>query len=230
MKKITLVSIYSFLFLILCSTVAVALKYSALNSAIEAILIGLVMLLISGVLFLTLRSMHQFNYLFFFTNSVALGFCIRAWHMYRNIDISFNWMIIISLISVLYLLVFYILLYIPVFEEQYTTYMILFLMVSFVAYFIIMFTTKTNFISTSGYYGIIVIAFIFSMSRPAESYEEVFENITTATYSALIVAIIILLIMLECDSFDGIDGLGSDICFESPKNKDIRRKKNPYKF
>ena len=129
MKKITLVSIYSFLFLILCSVVAVALKYSALDNELEAILTGLVMLLISGVLFLALRNMHQFNYIFFSTNSVALGFCIRAWHMYRNIDISFYWMIIVCLISVLYLVVFYILLYIPVFEEQYTKYMILFLIV-----------------------------------------------------------------------------------------------------
>ena len=68
------------------------------------------------------------------------------------------------------------------------------------------------------------------MSRPEDSYEEVFKNITTATYSALIVAIIIILIMLECDSFDGIDGLGGDISFTSPKDSDVKRKKNPYKF
>ena len=116
MKKITMVSIFSFLFLILCSMVAEALKYSALTSAVESIIIGLVFLAISGIVFLCMRDYNSANYFCLFTNAIALGFCIRAWHIYRDLNITFSGMILVSLICVAYLLVFYILLSIPKFD------------------------------------------------------------------------------------------------------------------
>ena len=86
--------------------------------------------------------------------------------------------------------------------------------------------TKTNFISTLGFYGIMEIAFIFSMSKSNNSYEDVLEDITTASYSVLIVAVIIILIMLECDSFDGIDIVNDPTSsLSSPKNTTLNNKK-----
>ena len=49
------------------------------------------------------------------------------------------------------------------------------------------------------------IGFIFAMCRTHENFEDIFYNVTISSYSVLIVAIIMLLIMLECDSFDGFD-------------------------
>lgn len=221
-----MVSIFSFLFLILCSMVAEALKYSALTSAVESIIIGLVFLAISGIVFLCMRDYNLANYFCLFTNAIALGFCIRAWHIYRDLNITFSGMILVSLICVAYLLVFYILLSIPKFDENYPKYILIFLIFSTIIYLVLMLWTKTNFISTLGFYGIMEIAFIFSMSKSNNSYEDVLEDITTASYSVLIVAVIIILIMLECDSFDGIDIVNDPTSsLSSPKNTTLNNKK-----
>ena len=58
------------------------------------------------------------------------------------------------------------------------------------------------------------------MCKTSESFKELFRNITLCSFSVLIVAILMILIMTECDGIDGFDfGGGSSSELTSPKNK-----------
>jgi hypothetical protein len=153
---------------------------------------------------------------------------MRAWYIYREIDINVITTILVSFACLGYLLIFYFLLYIPIFDKHYNTYIIIFLIFSVIAYLIIMFTTKTKFMSTLGFYGIIEISFIFAMSTQANHFNHLFGNITVSSYSALIVAIIVLLAVLEVDSLDGLDIGGGDINISSPKDNKVDNKKDTW--
>ena len=86
-----------------------------------------------------------------------------------------------------------------------------------------MFSTKTSFVSTFGYYMIIEAAFILALCDSSNNYLELFRNITLSSYSVFIVAIIIALLMLETD-FDFYVG-NAKIGDEAPKSP-IRKKVN----
>jgi len=73
MKKISIVSLASFVFLLLCSTVAVALK-NAFSDALNALIVGVVILIVSGVLAFVLKG-----------KSFVRGVLITASHVKKDI-------------------------------------------------------------------------------------------------------------------------------------------------
>ena len=158
-------------------------------------------------------------------NAFALGLCIRGWYIYRGFDNPLWVMLLISLISTFYLWVFYLLLFVPIFNRNYTAFTIIFMILSIIAYVLVVIFTKTTFVSTYGWYMIIEIAFIFALSIDYYDNEELFKGVVISTYSVIVVAILMLLIMLNGDGIDlSFDGFGvSDL--SSPREK--RRKQVP---
>ncbi len=99
------------------------------------------------------------------------------------------------------------------------------MILSIISYVLVVIFTKTTFVSTYGWYMIIEIAFIFALGIDYYDNEELFKGIVISTYSVIVVAILMLLIMLSGDGIDlSFDGFGvSDL--SSPREK--RRKQVP---
>lgn len=223
MKKISLVSIASLIFLSLCSLVGWAFRYVSFNDAVAYVVIGLVICLISGIILFVLRKKSSIFYLIsYLLNAFGLGLCIRGWYIYRGFDNPLWVMLLISLISTFYLWVFYLLLFVPIFNRNYTAFTIIFMILSIIAYVLVVIFTKTTFVSTYGWYMIIEIAFIFALSIKNDDNKQLFKYVVISTYSVIVVAILMLLIMSSGDGIDlSFDGFGvSDL--SSPREK--RRK------
>ena len=69
------------------------------------------------------------------------------------------------------------------------------------------------------------LAFILAMCNHQLTAKHLFRDIVLSTYSVLIVAIIIALIMLGADSLDGLDGIGGDIGPEGGGIKSPRKQR-----
>lgn len=226
MKKITIVSILSILFLAGCSITEYLLRNHYFEKFITPLIIGFALLIFSGIIILFSKRDILFNIICYIINSIALGFCLRSWYMFREFDNDLWITLLVSLSCVVYLLIFYFLLYIPFFNKHFMFYIWTFFILTLIAYIIVVATSKTTFVSTFGYFVIVEISFIFAMCRTHENFEDIFYNVTISSYSVLIVAIIMLLIMLECDSFDGFDFGGDGSSITSPKED----KKQKYKL
>ena len=220
MKKITLVSLASFIFLLICSAVAVLLE-GVLTDAFVALMIGVAILVVSGVLAFVIKESVKINILCIALSSIAMGVLIRAWYINRGFDNSFAVMTVISLGAVLYLWVFFALSKIPFIHKSkaaYTCLCILYTILSVVFYFLVMLNTETTFVSTCGYYMIIELAFIFAMSLEVNNKKELLRNLTLSTYSVFIVAIIAGVVILaalaggDCDCDCGADGCCEPDC------------------
>jgi hypothetical protein len=147
------------------------------------------------------------NILCFMLSAIALGFCIRAWYIFRNFDNSLLTIFLVSLACVIYLWIFYILAHIPLFEKYFTAFFWIYFIISFIAYFLIMAFTKTTYISTFGYYMLIEMAFIFALCAESENANELVRSLTLSSYSVYIVAVIILICMYGGGDGFSIDGL-----------------------
>ena len=148
MKKITVVSLASLIFLLLCSAVAVMLK-NILTDALVALIIGVAILVLSGVLAFAIRESVKVNIICIALSSVAMGLLIRAWYVNRGFDNSFAVMTVISLGAVLYLWLFFALSKIPFIHKSktaYTVLCVLYAVLSGVFYFLVMLNTKTTFV------------------------------------------------------------------------------------
>ena len=224
MKKISFVSLLSLLFLSLCSFVGYFLRFINFDSFWVPLIFGGFMMIISGIVKIIAKKNMVANIICFFVNAIALGLCLRSWYIFREFDNELWVMLLVSIASVIYLLIFYLLLYIPFFNKHFNVYIWVFLILSFIGYLLVMILTKTTFVSTFGYYMIIEIAFIFAMCRKQETFKQVFLDITVSTYSVIIVAIIMALLMSGADGLDGFDfgGGGEGSNFTSPKNKKIK--------
>ena len=205
MKKITFVSLISFIFLSLCSIFELIFRNIPFENAWIPLIIGVLLLIVSGVIAKIVERKVLGNSLCFLLNAVALGLCIRSWYIYRNFNNELWVMLLISFACVIYLMIFYLLLYIPAIEKIFNIYLWVFLISTLVSYLIVMSLSETTFISTFGYFVIIEIAFIFAMCKTQNTTQRLFRDIVLSTYSVFFVAILIALIMLGADSLDGID-------------------------
>ena len=217
MKKITIVSLASFLFLFVSSLVAILTRY-VFKSAETALMVGVIVLIASAVFSLCTDEKIKLNLLCFAASSVAMGVLLRAWYIVREFDNTFLTMLAVSFSVVLYLWTFFALSRIPLFRKSHLAYGIFcvcFIALSATLYFIIMANTKTTYVSTFGYYMIVELGFILAMSFRADSPEELMKNLTHSTYSIFVVAIIIAVFVIiaatagdcdcDCGSCDGCD-------------------------
>ncbi len=225
MKKITFVSLMSLLFLSLCSVVEYLSRGVTFESEWVPLAIGVGYLILSGILSSLVKKNVLGNIICFLLNSVALGLCIRAWYIFREFDNPLWVMLLVSACCVVYLLLFYFSLYIPFLEKHINVYIWIFLVLTLIVYLVVMFLSETTYVSTFGYFVIIEIGFILAMCHHQHTAKHLFRDIVLSTYSVLIVAIIIALIMLGADSLDGLDfdlgGSGGEVGFQSPRKQKV---------
>ncbi len=236
MRKISWVSLGSVLFLAVSSIVGYFLRYLPLRSAKGMLFIGIGILVLAAVLSIfsaedfysegvqmPVRMRTPWNIFCFCLSAVALGFCIRAWYLFRGFDNELWVMLLVSLACVVYLWVYYFLLYIPFLERHVTAYTVIYVMLSLIGYIAVAVCTETTFVSTFGYYMIVEVAFLFALCTDTDDARHLIRVLTLSSFSVWVVAIILLVLMCSggdgCDSCDCGGGRSGDIDIESPRQK-----------
>ncbi len=202
MKKITIVSFASLCFLLFSSAVAYFLRYTDWNGAWKYLLVGVGILVASSVIAVFAKENTAINLVCFFISSVALGFCIRSWYVFRGFDNSFGVMALVSLAAVAYLCFFALLGRIPVIARHINLCVWIYIILSTIGYVIVIFTTETTFVSTFGYYMIVESAFILAMCKSADGLSGMVRALALSTYSIFAAAAMIALLMLAGDGAD----------------------------
>ena len=199
MKKLLIVLFASFLFLFGTSCISIWLNAFDFDNYWIPLAIGCSIILVSIALIVIYQKIkiQLFLYLVFVINFIAMGFLIKTWHLFRGYNLDLYVLILISLGCVGYLVIFYVLSYIPIFSKHFKSYLLTFLVVSIVAYIILIIVTKTSYLSTFGYYMIIEIGFLLALSVYTENINDLIKSISLSTFLVIIVAIIIIMLMLD---------------------------------
>ena len=230
MKKITIVSAVSFLFLLVSSIVA-RITLNVFDNVKTPLMLGVFILALSGLMALIVRESTAVNITCATLSAIAMGFVVRAWYILRGLENSIIIMALISLGAVVYLWIYFAIIRIPVIKEsQGVTVAItaLYVVLSVVIYLLLVFGTETNFVSTIGFYAFIELSFIFAMSLEVNDNKELIRNLTISTYSVFIVAIVVAVFALaasggDCDCDCGgcdCDGCGGET--KKPRRKTKR--------
>ena len=235
MKKITIVSAVSFLFLLVCSIVA-RITMNLFDNVKTPLIIGVFILALSGLVALIVRESTAVNITCATISAVAMGFVMRAWYILRGLENSIFTMAFIALGTVVYLWIYFAIIRIPVVKEsEGVTIAVtaLYVILSIVIYLILVFGTETNFVSTIGYYAFIELSFIFAMSLEVNDNKELIRNLTISTYSVFIVAIVVAVFALaasggDCDCDCG--GCDCDGCGGGETKKAKRKGKRHTTF
>src|SRR5690554_3492366 len=163
MKKTTLVSIFSFIFLMLSSLFSYLFKNVNFGVVWLSLVLGVFLMAISGLIAFVNKKSFKANIICFILNSIALGLYIRTWYNFRNFDNSLITITLVSLACVVYLWIFFGALHIPFLNKHYGIFLVIYILISIVVYITLIFVSKTTYLSTFGYYMIVQIAFIFSL-------------------------------------------------------------------
>jgi len=138
-------------------------------------------------------------------NSIAMGFAIRAWHIYKEYDLSLSEILLPLIIIMAYLLIIIAISNIPVIKNNDTLFGVLITIIfisTIVAYIIIVNNVKTNWFSTLGYYLIVQIGIIIGYFIIREGDENIIDVMLYSSYTIIIVVIIIALLIGGADSLD----------------------------
>ncbi len=210
MKKVGLVSLFSFIFLCISSTVAYLLKFVNNNAPVIYAIAGVLLLVISGIFAIFAKKDKFFNIACSAISAFALGFLIKAWYILRGFNNPLWVMLLVSLAAVAYLWLFFLLTKIPCFKRRVGLFAVLFVIISFIAYLAVVFTTKTTYVSTFGYYMIVELAFIFAMCKSSTEPSDLIRALTVSTYSVFAVAVIVIVMIVLDGDFDlDLDIFGS---------------------
>ncbi len=219
MKKLLIVASSSFIFLFFTSLISMFLNIFEFKNYGISFIIGCGIIILSIVfliLYLNLK-VQVILYLIYFINIIAMGFLIKTWHMYKGYNLDLSVFLLISLACIGYLLIFYLLSFIPLFNKHFKIFVAVYLILSIIGYVILIDLTKTDYLSTYGYYMIIEIGFIFALSIYSNNIKDLIKSICVSTFMIIIVAIIMIIIMLDGD-FD-LDFIDGDLDFMSPKDQ-----------
>lgn len=219
MKKLLLIILASFIFLLGASITYLSLELISFTKALIPLLIGasLIVLSIIALIVFLIKETNVILYVIFFINMISMGFLIKSWHIFRGYNFELYTFILISLLCIAYLIIFYVLSFIPIFSKHYGIFLIVFLILSIIAYIALIICTKTDFLSTYGYYMIIEIGFLLAMSVYTNNNKEIIKAISFSTFLVIIVCIIIAIIML--DGEPEFDLYGANFDLMSPKEQ-----------
>ena len=213
MKKITIISLTSFVFLIISSLVAYVLGVLNVNNLPATFFIGIFILIINGILSIFLKHNVVHDIILLTISSISLVLLIRSWYIFRGFDNSPLILLLVCISCVAYILIYYLLMKIPFLDRHRVLFTILFIIISTIGYIIVMANTTTTYVSTFGYYMIIQISFIIALCMEAENTHVVLRNMVKCSFSIFIVAVIIGIMILAGDGADfdfSLDGLSFD--------------------
>ncbi len=203
MKKTLIVTVSSFVFLVICSFVAYLLggyggEKATSELATGCLITGLIILAVSGIIVFFAKENIPLNILCSVLSAAALGFCIRAWYIFRGLENDLYVMVLVSLAAAAYLWLYFILSKIAFFENRIILYTVLFLILSVSAYIPLVIFTKTTFLSTFGYYILIELAFVYAVLANSEGKRSLLRDFTLSTYSVFGIAVLMVAIAALC--------------------------------
>lgn len=223
MKKITNSMLVSFVFLATIAVVAYLADLAHLDEFWWAFVIATALIVV-GILLLFIKK-PQIKPLVIAINAISMGFYLRSWYINRGLDNSLLLMLGVVALAVLYMVVFVLPLLIPFVNRHYGWYLLIFVILSLGGYVCLLAFTKTTWVSTLGYFGIIQLAFIMGLSFDTTDNDEQISSYLISSYSVLVCGVVILLLVLSADDCEcdlSCDGCGSSKEFSSP----IRNKKD----
>lgn len=179
------------------------------------------------VLAVTLRKHTIVTVVTLALNAISMGFYLRAWYINRGFDNPLWLILLVTLLASLYMLVYVLPLFIPVLREHCAWYSIAFVVLSIAGYICLIVFTKTTWVSTLGYFGILQLGFSFALLYNSEEKSCTLRSLQIASYSVAICAIIIIIIALGGDGLDGLDGLGDGL-FLGGSSKKEKKVKEPF--
>lgn len=231
MKRLGRMILASFLFLTVCSLVGYLAYYTKITNF--WVMFGIA----SGVLALGIGlgfvKHVSCKIVAFFINAVSMGFYLQSWYINRGFRNSIWLMLGVAALAVAYTIVFVLPLFIPSVSRHYGVYVTIFILLSLGGYVALVICTKTTWVSTLGYYGILQLSFILGSSFGCNDLEDEVRALWLSSYSIVVCAAIILLMVLGGDGCDcdgscdcgGGDGIGSPL-----KNKSYKGGKDKTNF
>lgn len=230
MKRIGRMLLASFLFLSVCSVVGYLARYTEITNF--WIMFGIACGVLAVGIGLGFVKHVSCKIVAFFVNAVAMGFFLRSWYINRGFDNSLLLMLGVAALAVAYTVIFVLPLLIPAVSRHYGVYVTLFVLLSLGGYVALVVCTTTTWVSTLGYYGILQLSFILGMSFACNDLEDEARALWISSYSIIVCAAIILLMVLGGEGCDGCDGSG-DCCdcgggsgLRSPLTPNGKRGKN----
>lgn len=202
-KKALTVNAAAFVFLLLCSLTAYTVGRLAIG-ATESLIVGGVMLVLGGVCALLAGRVWALSIPAYILSSVAMGFSIRAWYIFRGFNNPLWLMLLVSLGATLCLWLFWALSQIRILAEHPDVFTVAYILLSLAAYLAVMLTTKTTYVSTFGYYMLVEIAFLVAMRAEWEDTRGLLRTLSVSSFSVFaLVAVAVSLIALAVLSGDG---------------------------
>lgn len=206
MKRIGRMLLASFLFLTVCSVVGYLARYT--NIANFWVMFGIASGVLAVGIGLGFVKHVAAKIVAFFVNAVAMGFYLRSWYINRGFDNSIWIMLGVAALAVAYTVIFVLPLFIPAVSRHYGIYATVFILLSLGGYIALVVCTTTTWVSTLGYYGILQLSFILGTSFSCNDLEDEARALWLSSYSIIVCAAIILLMVLGGDGCDGCDGCG----------------------
>lgn len=230
LKKIGFISAMTLAFLLVASVIAYATGFLPCPDKKYGwayLSVGLIILIASGIVAFVVRKNTAVNVVCFFMNSVALGSGIRAWYIFREIDNNFLTMFFVCLACLAYLWLFFALCQIPVFSRHKKLFFWLWLLLSLGAYLAVVILTTTTFVSTFGFYMLVLCAFIYAVVSSSSRLDKIMRALTISAYSVFAVIVIVALtVMSEDGDFAGDaifdfagEATGNALTPKGPKDK-----------
>lgn len=222
MSKIKIVSIVSILFFLVSSITHIWLNHTTFTPK-ELMIATFIILALSVIIALIFRNRTAVHILGLLLNSIALGFAIHAWLIYKEYALSFMALLGINGLCLAFLWIVYAITRIPfIKQDPFVTKLVVFILVgiSIVAYIFLIIFVKTTWLSTFGYNMIIQLSLMIAVYIHSDDVPHLIKHLLLCSYSVIIVAIIIALVVLGGDfDFD----LDLDLGISSKKNKNKKK-------
>lgn len=174
--------------------------------------IGFGLIVAGGLLSAILHKCGLLNLIPLAVNSVGLGFCLRAWYIFRGFSNSLPVLLAACLIAWAFIPLFWLWSRIPVFDRHPALMSFIFIAPVTAVYCVLVFNTETTWLSTTGFCLIVAATVIFSMSLEANTPGDALKNMTYSWLGFLAAAVLILVACAccgdadpDCDCCDGCD-------------------------
>ena len=202
-RKIGFVSLMSLIFLIAASLTAFGTGYLPCPKReyyMAYLAGGVLILILSGLAVFIVRKNTAVNVICFMANSVALGLCIRSWYILRELENNLLTLFLVCIACIAYLWIFFGLCLIPAIKRHIKLFFWVWLFLSFIGYTVAVALTETTFLSTFGYYMLVVSSFIYAIVSHSEDKKQLMRALTLSTYTVVVVAIIVAVLIFAEDA------------------------------
>ena len=210
-RKILFFTFSLFAFYILAAVSCVFSRRLAIRNPWGMLGIGVLFLVLNAILLIPGKRYAFASSLAFFSGAVGMGFCLSAWHLYRGYRFELRfWLILAAAFAAAFFLILLISA-IPGVTRRYPGFFYGILCGSASVYLILLFSTKTTWLSTVGFSLIPFFSVLYFMGKPphnaANEWQAYLRSLSLSTLSVFAVAVLVALLMLSGDGdiFDFVD-------------------------